>query len=123
MIRDAYKNTVREIAQLKPEYFCLATEINFLGIQRPEEYVYFASLYKEAYDEVKRIAPQTRVLASFQHAWIRILDAEALKKNMPGKIRKYTQLIDIFRPKLDVIGLTSYPSAYHNSPLELPADY
>ncbi len=32
-------------------------------------------------------------------------------------------MIDIFRPQLDVVGLTSYPSPFHASPVELPHDY
>ncbi|MDH5181712.1 MAG: hypothetical protein OEY07_18775, partial [Gammaproteobacteria bacterium] len=107
----------------KPDYFCLATEINLLGIQRSDEYIHFATLYKEAYDVVKRISPQTRVFVSFQYEWIRILDAKALEANEPQKIQEYSKLIDIFRPKLDVIGLTTYPAEYHDSPLQMPADY
>jgi len=118
VIRDAYKNSVKELAKLQPAYFCLATEINMLGLQRMDEYLHFASLYKEAYDEVKRISPKTRVFVSFQHEWIRILDAKD-----PLNIKEHSKLIDIFRPALDIIGLTTYPSEYHNSPLEIPADY
>lgn len=118
VIRDAYKKSVKELAKLQPAYFCLATEINLLGLQRMDEYLHFASLYKEAYDEVKRISPKTRVFVSFQHEWIRILDAKD-----PLNIKEHSKLIDIFRPALDIIGLTTYPSEYHSSPLEIPTDY
>ena len=41
----------------------------------------------------------------------------------PQKVKEHSKLIDIFRPKLDVVGLTTYPSEFHASPLDLPADY
>lgn len=123
VIRNAFKKTVADIAKLKPDYFCLATEINLLGIQRSDEYIHFASLYMEAYDEVKRISPKTRVFVSFQHEWIRRLDAMAIKDKQLDRIKDHTKLIDIFRPKLDVVGLTTYPAEYHDSPLQMPADY
>ena len=60
VIREAYIDTVKQLAHLRPAYLCLATEINFLALQRLEEYLHFATLYKEAYREAKRISPETR---------------------------------------------------------------
>ena len=118
VIRKAYVDTVKQLARLRPAYLCLATEINFLALQRLEEYLYFVTLYKEAYREAKRISPETRVFVSFQWEWMRIVDAKE-----PHKIKEHSKVIDIFRPELDVIGLTSYPSPFHGSPAELPHDY
>ena len=118
VIRKAYKNAVRELASLHPPYLCLATEINFLALQRLEEFLHFVSLYKKAYREVKRISPDTRVFVSFQWEWMRIVDAKE-----PHKIKEHRKVIDIFRPQLDVIGLTSYPAPFHESPDGLPPDY
>ncbi len=118
VIREAFKKSARDLARLKPAYLCLATEINFLALQRLDEYLHFASLYKEAYQEVKRISPRTRVFVSFQWEWVRILDAKE-----PDKIKEHSKVFDIFRPELDVIGFTTYPSPFHNSPADLPPDY
>ena len=118
VIRKAYVDTVKQLAHLRPAYLCLATEINFLALQRLEEYLYFVTLYKEAYREAKRISPETWVFVSFQWEWMRIVDAKE-----PHKIKEHSKVIDIFRPELDVIGLTSYPSPFHGSPAELPHDY
>jgi len=118
VIREAFKDAARELARLRPPYLCLATEINFLALQRLDEYLRFASLYKEAYREVKRISPETRVFVSFQWEWVRILDAKELHR-----IKEHSKVIDIFRPELDVVGLTTYPSPFHASPAELPPDY
>jgi hypothetical protein len=118
VIRKAFKESAKDLARLEPPYLCLATEINFLALQRLTEYLHFASLYKEVYREVKRISPRTKVFVSFQWEWIRILDAKE-----PERIKEHTKVIDIFRPELDVIGLTTYPSPFHNSPADLPRDY
>ena len=118
IIREAYIDTVKQLAHLRPAYLCLATEINFLALQRLNEYLHFATLYKKAYREAKRISPQTRVFVSFQWEWMRIVDAKE-----PHKIKEHSKVIDIFRPQLDVIGLTSYASPFHGSPAELPHDY
>jgi len=118
VIREAFKDAARELARLRPPYLCLATEINFLALQRLDEYLRFASLYKEAYREVKRISPETAVFVSFQWEWVRILDAKELHR-----IKEHSKVIDIFRPELDVVGLTTYPSPFHASPAELPPDY
>ncbi len=117
-IRAAYKRSAKALARLQPEFLCLATEINFLALQRLEEFLHFATLYKETYREVKRISPATKVFVSFQWEWMRIVDAKE-----PRKIREHTKVIDIFRPELDVVALTSYPSSFHDTPALLPADY
>lgn len=118
VIRRAYVDTVKQLARLHPEYLCLATEINFLALQRLPEFLHFATLYKKAFREAKRISPQTRIFVSFQWEWMRIVDAKE-----PHKIKEHSKVIDIFRPQLDVIGLTSYPSPFHGSPADLPHDY
>jgi len=118
VIRKAFKRTAKDLARLRPPYLCLATEINFLALQRLNEYLHFASLYKETYREVKRVSPHTEVFVSFQWEWVRILDAREL-----DKVKEHSKVIDILRPELDVIGLTTYPSPFHGLPDELPDDY
>lgn len=118
VIRQAFKQSALELARLEVPYLCLATEINFLALQRLDEYLHFVTLYKETYALVKAVAPETRVFVSFQWEWMRILDARA-----PLRITEHTKLVNIFRPTLDVVGLTSYPSAFHDTPADLAPDY
>jgi hypothetical protein len=118
VIREAFKQSAVELARLQVPYLALATEINFLAMQRLDEYVQFARLYQETYALVKRIAPQTRVFVSFQWEWVRILDSQA-----PNRIAENRKLVDIFRPSLDVVGLTTYPAPFHDTPAELVPDY
>jgi hypothetical protein len=117
-VRAAYVKAAGELAQLEPPYLCLATEINLLALQRLPEYLQFAAAYKEAYREVKRVSPRTRVFVSFQWEWVRILDAKE-----PLRIAEHSKVIDIFRPELDLVGFTTYPAPFHDTPAQLPADY
>ena len=103
---------------MKPPYLCLATEINLLGIQRLAEFLHFVRVYKEAYQAVKRISPATTVFVTFQWEWVRILDARD-----PRHIADHSKLIHVFRPELDLVGFTTYPSQFHESPAQLPPDY
>lgn len=109
---------VLELAQLKPEYLCLATEINMLAFKDIKEYVTFAHVYKRLYPEIKKVAPDTKVFVSFQWDFYNIMD-----EREPRKIAEHTKLIDVFRPELDVLAFTSYPSGHFRSPAEIPADY
>ena len=118
VVRRAYIKEARALAKLKPPYLCLATEINLLGLQRLPEYLQFVTLYKEAYQAVKRVSPQTKVFVSFQWEWVRILDAKDA-----GRLAEHSKLIDIFRPRLDLVAFTTYPSAFYAAPAQLPADY
>lgn len=118
VVRAAYIQAAVDLAQLNPPYLCLATEINLLALQRLPEYLHFAGLYQDAYRAVKRASPQTQVFVTFQWEWVRILDAKE-----PDRIAEHSKVIHIFRPELDLIGLTTYPAPFHETPAQLPPDY
>jgi hypothetical protein len=118
VVRRSYIKAATDLARLKPPYLCLATEINLLAMQRLPEYLHFVTLYKEAYRAVKRVSPATKVFVTFQWEWVRILDAKE-----PDRIAEHSKVINIFRPELDLVGFTSYPSPFHNTPDELQPDY
>ena len=117
-IRSEYLKLVVQLGRFKPPYLCLATEINLLGIQRLEEFLHFVTLYKQAYHAVKKVSPATSVFVSFQWEWVRILDARE-----PRRVADHAKLINIFNPELDLVGLTTYPSQFHENPARLPHDY
>lgn len=118
VVRRAFVNAATELARLNPPYLCLAPEINLLAIQRLPEYLHFAAAYKEAYHAVKRVSPDTKVFVTFQWEWMRIVDARELHR-----IAEHSKVIDIFRPELDLVGLTSYPAPFHATPGDLLPDY
>lgn len=117
-VRQAFIEEAEFFAGLHPPYLCLATEINLLGLQRMQEFQHFVSAYKEAYSAIKRISPETRVFVSFQFEFVRVLDNKS-----PGKIEEHVELIDVFRPELDLIAITTYPAPFYLDPEDMPANY
>jgi hypothetical protein len=117
-VREPYMAAVLELAKMKVPYLCLATEINMMAFKDVQEYIRFAAIYKAVYPLVKQISPQTKVFVSFQWDIYRVLDEKE-----PKKIDEHTKLIDIFRPQLDVVAFTTYPSTQFSNPAQLPLTY
>jgi hypothetical protein len=117
-VYEPYIATVLELARMKPPYLCLATEINMMAFKDIQEYIYFAAIYKRVYPEIKKISPNTKVFVSFQWDIYSVLDDKE-----PKKIAEHSKLIDIFRPELDVVAFTSYPSTQFDKPAAIPANY
>ena len=118
IVRAEFMKAAVGLASLQPPYLCLATEINFLAVHRPDEYLHFVTLFKETKALIERISPRTRVFVSFQWELMRILDARE-----PHKIAEHRKLVDVFRPQLDLVGLTTYPAPFHETPADLVPDY
>lgn len=109
----------REIA---PAYFSLATEIQGYFLAHADDYDDFASLAGEAYDRIKSIRPGTRVFVYFQY--------EAIYRDFLGgpalAAANLRALLAPFEPKLDLVGLSSYPALLGGaagSTATLPDDY
>ena len=66
-IRQAYLDQIACIAATRPDYLVLGPEINFLLIFRPREFGEFASVFREAYDLVKNVSPETQLGTSIQY--------------------------------------------------------
>ncbi len=110
--------TAIELARLKPPYLCLATEINLMAFRNIEEFKYIAHVYKKLYGEIKKVSPGTKVFVSFQWDYYYLWDNKE-----PARIAEHTKLIDIFRPELDLVAFTSYPSDHFRTPDRIPSDY
>lgn len=117
-VQQAFIADAEALARLKPPYLCLATEINLLALQNLKEFLHFAKTYKEAYHAVKRISPDTRVFVSFQYDFMRVIDHRE-----PNKIAEHAKVIEVFRPELDLIVITSYPGDFYAAPDDMPANY
>ena len=118
VVYEAYIRDVLELAKLKPPYLCLATEINMLALKDLKEYLRIAHVVKQVYPLVKKVSPETKVFVSFQWDILRMMDVKE-----PKKIKEWSKQIDVFRPELDVVALTSYPAEVFGSPDKVPADY
>jgi len=112
-VRARFIDDVRALAHLRVPFLYLGLEINYL-VFNLNEYLAFVTLYKLAYDEIKKISPGTKVFTSFQYDLIY------------GMHRIYPQpnlVVDLFKPKLDLLAITSYPAPHFSHPSLMPPDY
>jgi len=104
----------------RPDFLSLGVEINGYYESQPEDFDNFVSLHKEIYDEVKRIAPETVVMPSF--------NLEAIQGLLRG-VNPYSDhgpqwfLIDKFEPSLDAVAFSTLPFPVFYRPIQIPADY
>ncbi len=122
-VRQAFLDEVEWfVREIKPAYFSLATEIQGYAAAHPDDYLAFASLAQEAYDQVKSIRPSTQVFVYFQY--------ESVYRDFAGgpaaAASNLAGLLAPFEPKLDLVGLSSYPALLGSligSTAALPDDY
>jgi hypothetical protein len=107
-VTEAFTRTVLEMAELKPPYLAIATDVNLLAQSDPGEFAAFAAVYRQLYPRIKKVSPDTRVFVTFQ--WEAAQDRK---------------LIDAFRPDLDVLAFHSDPRRRfeREGPAGMPADY
>ena len=108
--RDGYVNDARRIAErFQPEYLSLGNEVNAYYAAYPEDFEDYATLYKEAYDAVKEVSPETKVFVVFS-------------LNQMGALGQW-ELIEKFGNEADLVAFTSYPWKEYGTPAEIPEDY
>lgn len=118
-VRRAFKRGALYYLQLyQPQFMALGIEVNYYYIAEPEDFKNYVSLYKEPYDEVKKISPQTKVFVTFQY--------EALQDLQDG-FSEYWDILDKFGDKLDYLAISTHPyypkGEIISSPADLPLDY
>lgn len=67
-VRALYLADVNTLASLQPDYMVLTTEINLMHRFNRVEFENYQGLYREAYDLVKRISPNTKVGVSYLYS-------------------------------------------------------
>jgi hypothetical protein len=115
---DAYASTVRRLATQQPEYLGIATDINRLLALGPDHLADYAKVYKHVYDIAKEASPKTKIFVSFN--WD-IFKSASDSQGVP--LSELGKLIDLFRPKLDLLALTSIPVDRFKTPADIPAGY
>jgi len=101
----------------KPRYLAIGLEVNMYYREQPDDFDNFVSLYQEAYDEVKRISPDTFVFPTFQlEEMLSLLSPSATNAQQ-------WQLLKRFEGKMDVMALTTYPSFVFDKPEAIPTNY
>ena len=115
---DAYSSTVRQLAEQQPPYLAVATDINRLLAQGTDRLAEFAQIYKRIYQTAKQISPHSKIFVTFNYDIYRNAAAE---HNVP--LSALRQLVDLFRPDLDVLAMSSVPSDRFGDARLLPIGY
>lgn len=113
-LAEAFSRHVLELAELKPPYLAVATDINLLALSDPHEIAAFTATYRSIYAKVKRVSPATKVFVTFQ--W------EAMQDRGEKAAR---EIIDGLRSHLDVLAFNSDPRKLYErkGPSGIPANY
>ena len=116
-VQRAYLTYVRYMAaSYRPKYMALAVDVNLLYGGNQAEFSRFLPVYRQAYDIVKEVSPDTRVFATFQY--------EDLLGQIPWNTHDPDwELLDQFGNKLDIFAISTYPSLLATPVQELPEDY
>ncbi len=117
-IREAFIAYAQYVAEnYHPRYLALGVEVNLGSERNPDDYQSWLSCYREAYAAVKRVSPSTLVFPTFQ--W------EGLQGLLPGQTRGPIrwELVDAYRPEIDAIAISTFPSLAFHGAAEIPADY
>ncbi|MEW6062978.1 MAG: hypothetical protein AB1571_01225 [Nanoarchaeota archaeon] len=117
-----YKNyLIQFVKKYKPKYIGLGIEVNMLSEKSPQDFNSFVELYNEAYDEIKKASPDTKVFTVFQLEKMKGLNGGLFGgTNNPDKAQ--WDLLKKFS-KSDIIAFTTYPGLIYKNPSEIPQDY
>ncbi|RLT43332.1 MAG: hypothetical protein DWI58_04295 [Chloroflexi bacterium] len=102
---------------LRPAYLGLGNEVNSTFERNPGTYLAFVTAYKEAYDAVKAVSPDTQVFVSFQYE-----ELLGVIPDLPPHPPRW-QLLKDYAGKMDLFGITSFPSFAYNVARKVPPTY
>ncbi len=89
---------------VQPAYLVIGHEVNVTFEHDPDAYQHFVETYAEIYDALQDAAPETRVLTSFQYE-----ELLGVIPWLPPHAPRW-ELLEDFDGRLDVLGITTYPS-------------
>ncbi len=101
----------------KPAYLALGLEVNTTFERNPEGYLAFVEAYKEAYDAVKTVSPETKVFPGFQYE-----ELLGILPDLPPHPPRW-QLLEAYGNKVDLVAITTYPSFVYEVARKVPPGY
>ncbi len=117
-LRQAFvAEAVYTVRNIRPAYLVLGTEVNATFERNPQGYQAFVKAYREAYDAVKAASPDTTVFPSFQFE-----ELLGVIPDLPPHTARW-QLLKDFEGKIDLFGLTTYPSFAYPVARKVPPNY
>jgi hypothetical protein len=105
---------------LRPAYLGIGNEVNLLAAFNPAAFDEFLQLYAAAFERVKARSPATKVFTVFQYEHLR--GGAYLMGGLRSRPPSW-DLLDRFRGRLDLVGLTTYPFFDYALPGDVPGDY
>ena len=117
-VTEAYLTYVEFIVEeLQPRWLALAVDLDQVALARPDDLNAYEVAYRTAYERVKTLAPETKVFATFQF--------ESLQGLLGWGVDHLPQwsLILRFRPILDLLAVSSFPSFIYPFAGDVPNDY
>jgi hypothetical protein len=118
----SYRNSVIAYVQkYHPLYLALGIEVNLLYEKSPQSFDDFCFLYDEVCEEVKAVAPETKIFTIFQLERLKGLQG-GLFGGTNNSEQAQWDLLERFS-KSDLYGFTTYPSLIFRDPAEIPDDY
>ncbi|MDX1535836.1 MAG: hypothetical protein R3346_03690 [Candidatus Spechtbacterales bacterium] len=108
--------------EYKPAYMGLGNEVNFYYDFSPEEYEFRMQFYRDAYDMIKEVSPDTQVFTVFQLESMKGMQGGLFGgENNPTRLSQWDLLEDA--EVFDFIAFTSYPGLVYKHPDDIPQDY
>jgi uncharacterized short protein YbdD (DUF466 family) len=109
---------VANAKKYQPEYLSLGVEINSFYLYQQDTFDLYVQYVREAYDQIKEVSPNTRVMTNFQ------FDRMRGEASLTGQnFESHWHLIDKFAGKMDLISFTVYPFLEYTSVADIPDDY
>lgn len=117
-LRRAFVQHARFVAlNYRPAFLVLGVEVNAAFEVNPEAYDAYREAYAEAYAEVKVASPTTLVFPTFQY--------EQLLGLIPWEASHAPRwrLVEDYGGRMDLFGITTYPSFVFQSARKVPSEY
>ena len=117
-LRAAFVAEARFIAaNYHPAYMALGTEVNATFERAPAQYAAYLEAYREAYDAVKEVSPETAVFATFQYE--QLLGVVPWEPPRPPR----WELLENFGKRLDLFAIATFPSVTYTVARKVPPLY
>jgi hypothetical protein len=118
--KEMFKSVALEICEdYQPKYLALGIEVNTYYRINQDDFSNYVEAYKEMYDELKPLCPDTNIFVTFQLEELKGVGGDIWGED----IDPHWELFTMFEDKLDLIAFTTYPEIEFVSPNDIPRDY
>jgi hypothetical protein len=117
-VRAAFVTYAEYVAiNYEPDFLALGVEMNLYYERNRDDFENFKSLYAQAYDVVKEASPGTQVTVTMQYE-----DLQGIAPTDDPHFESW-ELVTAFDPRLDFVGISTYPSFVFANTGSIPDNY